>query len=731
MNETIRSFYKRNLIGLAIVVFLGFWADASACAKNFPRQILCLYDSSEVFEGRLENSLIHKALEMVLNNLGMRVKYFDVQQGIPKAQDMEDVQGILTWFQDDEMPRAREYCLWASRQIESGRRFVIFDNMGAFRDQVTEKSVPFNIINKVYHGLKLNYEGNWTENPFVIRMAQKDPQMVEFERSLENEAQFYEKIKSLDENNKIYLQLDRTDMEDAVSDAVVLNDKGGVVLSSFTLYIDPNSGAMRWRINPFLFLEEAFQLKGTPRYDTTTLFGRRIFYSHIDGDGFRNLSEISHVFSGEVIRDEILKVYPLPITASFIMTEVSSKYKGSPNLQRIAKSIMALPNVEIGSHTFTHPLDWVNKYVVFSVKGYSQAVGTDQKYQKVAEEFKQKGYRVTVDQTTYLKREIVESINYLNKYLAPEGKKVEVFQWSGDCRPPAEAIALVEKMGIKNINGGDTRFDRANPSYTNVAPLVRQVDGHIQFYSSNANENIYTHEWHGPFDWFAELIDTFEQTENPTLLKAAPRRISPINVYYHFYSGEKRASVNALKKAYDYALSANVLPLFTSEYVSVVQGFLNGKIEALADGGWRFSKYGPCQTVRFDDVSLLPDLTRSQGVIGFSRWHNALYVHLTEKGEAVLYLTQIPPQTPYLEEASNLLWDWGVSVEGGTFSTRGFSEGIYHLANMAKGATYEIEVRDLSQNLLNRQELKTDANGELAVNLPVNGQVTVSLQKKI
>jgi len=716
---------------LSAVVIAVVSTDTYAYAKNFSRDILCLYDSSEAYEGKVDNTLIHTAAEMVLNHLGMTVKYHDIQKGLPQSEDMKDVYGILSWFQDDDIPNARDYCLWAARQIQRGKRFIILDNFGAFRDTLTKSTTPLDVINKVYQALGLEYQGGWVGNPFVIEVIYKDTPKVEFERSLENEAIIYAKLKSVDIKNKIYLQLNRKDIPEGQSDVVVTTPNGAVSLSSYTLFNDDTFGVKKWRINPFHFLEEGFALEGKPRYDTTTLMGRRIFYSHIDGDGFRNISEVEYAFSGEIIRDQIIKEYHLPITVSFITSEIDPRYMGSRNLRKIAKSILELPYVEVGVHTFTHPLDWEAQYTAFPIKGYSEKV-TGGDYAEKISQYSQKGFRVIVSPKEFIEREVRGSIDYTNQYLVPPGKKVTIFQWSGNCKPLAEAIAITKSLGIKNINGGDTRFDRANPSYTGVAPLVRHVGEEIQFYTSNANENIYTNKWLGPYDWFSEIIETLQQTEYPTLIHTTPRRITPINLYYHFYSGEKAASLETLKKAYDFVLRHNIISLFTSEYVSVVEGFLSGRIEQTIDGGWRFTKYGKCQTIRFDNNKLFPDIARSKNIIGFYHWENVLYVYLNNSDEAILYLTDKSPDVPYLEEASNILLDWSISQEKGSFITRGFDESLYRIANMAQDTIYEVEVRDANQQkLLNREIFRSTRNGQLAIKLFLAGKVSISLQKKM
>ena len=52
------------------------------------------------------------------------------------------------------------------------------------------------------------------------------------------------------------------------------------------------------------------------------------------------------------------------------------------------------------------------------------------------------------------------------------------------------------------------------------------------------NENVYTNDWTGPFYGFRDVIDTFRMT-------GEPRRLKPINLYYHTYSASKVAALKA------------------------------------------------------------------------------------------------------------------------------------------------------------------------------------------
>jgi hypothetical protein len=74
----------------------------------------------------------------------------------------------------------------------------------------------------------------------------------------------------------------------SVSDLVVIGRAGGFVAPNYALYRGPNDRLQQWLINPFEFFRRAFATDAIPKPNTTTLSGRRIYYSHIDGDGWRN-----------------------------------------------------------------------------------------------------------------------------------------------------------------------------------------------------------------------------------------------------------------------------------------------------------------------------------------------------------------------------------------------------------------------------------------------------------
>jgi len=705
-----------------IIIFL-FLFSSSLYAQ--PRTILGLYDSTEEFNIQEDYNLIHNNASMVLNHLGFKVRYHDINQGLPEEGALQDVYGILTWFLDSKMVNARNYLQWLIKQIEQERKVVILDSLGAYEDSMTNKEVSIDAVESIFKALQLEYRGNWTDNPFMIEVLEKDSRVVEFERTLEGEAGSYAHIISAHPDNKVYLKLGRTDKEDSESAAVVTTSKGGVAFQGYVLLIDYFSSQMRWRLNPFYFFEEAFGIVGQPRYDTTTLFGKRIFYSHIDGDGIRNFSELGNrKSSGEVIYESILKKYALPTTVSFISAEIDPQYLGSSDIVALAQKMLKLDHVEAGVHGFTHPLDWKRQFTAFAIEGYSVEHEGEEDFNALYPKAK----KVIVEKDVYLKREIEDVVKYTNDHLVFPGKKVMVLQWTGNCEPPKEAIDITDRLGIKNINGGDTRLDHFTPSYTTVAPLARQIGGRLQIYSSSANENIYTNGWQGPFYGFRYLTETFQQTEYPSLVDNIPRRVTPINIYYHFYSGEKKISLEALQSVYDYALSQDIIPIFTSEYLSVVDGFFSGKIQRLNDDGWELTNYGLCRTVRLDRSSQWPDLEKSQGIIGYFFWEQYLYIHLKEGNKAILYLSDKPSKKIYLKSASGIVSEWQVDSKKIMFMAKGFKEHYYILANMKPNTSYEVLINFLGKQREERKKIRSNEEGDLKVSLNGAGEMKVEVR---
>jgi len=670
-------------------------APSTPPTGELPRYVLALYKSSELYndvEGRRPKTAttneIHGWAQMPLNWLGLMVDYHDIDRGLPDERTMSRYRGVVTWYQSEEMAEPLAYLRWLGEQARAGRRIVILGYLGALRDRRTLKTSDLTVVNEALAPTGLQFLGNWTGNQQVIELRRKDPRMMEFERKLPPGLPYYQQVVARGAGSRAHLVLARRDVPDSESAMVVTGPWGGFAAAEYARFQFPGESGAQWWLDPFAFFREALGVADWPKPDTTTQYGRRIFYSHIDGDGLRNRSEVRPgASSGQVILEEILSRYALPISVSVVVAEVEPTLLGSPEFHELARAIYALPNVEAGSHSYTHPLDWEKQTRSFPLPQVPYSVET----------------------------ETAGAIRYMEERLLPPGKRVRLFQWSGSTRVSEEAIAVLARLGVPNINGGDTMRDRQWPSYTRVAPLMRQVGRQWQTYTSASNENLYTNLWTGPFYGFRYVIQTFENTE-------APRRVAPVNVYYHYYSGERVASLHSLQHVHEWVSRQPLALLFTSEYLAIVEGFRTARIARTAEG-WRISSHGALRTVRFDDTRASVDLARSQGVLGFVHHQGALYVHLAGPEPAHVVLTDRSPMTPYLAQASHRVTAWSQADGRVAVTVAGVGPKVVEIAGLAADREMAIEIRERGGT--RRLRSRTGADGRLTVRAGDAGLVEV------
>ena len=304
-------------------------------------------------------------------------------------------------------------------------------------------------------------------------------------------------------------------------------------------------GRHRWILDPFRFLAGALALPPIPVPDPTTANGRRVMEIHVDGDGFVSVAELpDRPFAGEVIRRDVLARYGFPTTVSIIEGEIgpTGLYPDkSAALEEIARRIFARPEVEIASHSYSHPFDWLR--AEGGAPPPDERDGDDPR----------DGDRLPIPGYTYsLEREIDGSIAYINNRLAPTGKTARVFLWSGDALPPEAALERTQALAVENLNGDNAEEPGPHPALSQVPSFLRPVGGRTQIYAPAQNENVYTNLWRGPYYGFRRVIDYFRFTDSP-------RRLKPIGIYYHFYSGTKTAAIKALHDVYAWAQRAGNL----------------------------------------------------------------------------------------------------------------------------------------------------------------------------
>lgn len=604
----------------------------SAQPQLVKRSVLALYDGAD--EASPDKTRIHRMLEMPLNHLGYRVAYWDIRRGLPPVDEVGRHKAVVTWFNERIADHAA-YLVWADAAARAKVRFVVMEFIGAPFDPETLPAV-----NRFVRHLGLNVRPVWVPPSPDSRIVTQDLDTIGFERRIDGAVPGFMVYEPVAATARAHLTVSGPSVNGLrTSTPVATSSGGGFVASGFAIHYDQASQRLAWILNPFAFLAAALGPDGAPIPDATTLAGRRIYFSHIDGDAWNNPSFIRRegqppALVSERVLDDLIRPYPdLPVSVGLIAADADTAIGGTVRAQNVARTMFALPQVEVASHTYTHPYDWGffasrqrerELAIVAERKGdpsleliAPHAVGIDKSFLSGSAATPRANMLQPFDLDMEVRRALDASAG-----LAPAGKRPALYLWSGNTRPFAAAVRATRDYGVRNLNGGDGRYDSLYPSVAYLSPLSRPVDNERQIYAPNANETVYTGGWVAPFDRFTMLFETVRNTE-------LPRRLKPWNVYYHMYSGQRAEGLAAVKGHLDAAREAPVIPLKASHYAAIADAFHEVEIVRIGPDAWRIENRGALDTLRFDAAgALIVDWTASSGVLGATSHSGALYVAL-------------------------------------------------------------------------------------------------------
>ncbi len=659
--------------------------------RKVPRRVLALYDGA--VEPHLYAAPIHTHAALPLEYLGLTVQFHDIQASLP-AWDDPDLRGVVTWFPEPCVQDFAGFVTWAEHLIGSGRKLVVLGDLAPKPGTLSEAAAD-SLQARLLATLHMRSQGGWLPVTETDRIVHAEPDgRIGFEHGFNGEAlPPFELFEPTDSSVRSWLVVERAGPPQR-SHLVTISQAGGFVAPGYARASDNVNAAYPWRIDPFAFFEAALDTADLPRGDSTTLCGRRMYYSHIDGDGWRSISQVhlpggTRASTAEILLSEVIAPNPdLPVTVAPIAEDLGAMLPGGDHAAETARALFALRQVEVGSHTFSHPFDWgffadwtpekerpyAASYLRMAVDGavcQGDAADQNNPAKKGAQTESYSVPRAYGDQPFSLHTEIDEAARTIEA-LAPAGKRCAILQWSGNCLPFAAAMTAVEQAGLGNINGGDSRFDDDHPTVSAVAPVgLRHPDGQIQIYSSNSNENTYTELWTDRYFGFRDLPITWQRTESP-------RRLKPMNLYYHMYSGERHASLDALLANIAFLRGQEFIGVRTSRFAAAAHGTFGLQLVQEAPQAWRVLDRGALQTLRFPrGQERMLDLAASEGVLGERIANGELYVALDPDSAAPLVALAprgtAPPQRPLLVQAS---WE----VRGLTIATPtdiGFSaEGL-------------------------------------------------------
>lgn len=662
--------------------------------ENIPRRVLVLYDGG----GGLgpDDNMVAQGFQLVFDLHGLVPYYHDIKAAsLPDDAQMADTCAIVTTLGQTSVRKPRPYLPWLLKQIKAGKRVMILGYVGVVSGAGADATDTEQLLQALYKELGVAPASSAGLDLRAFRYGRRVKPVADFERALPPLPLATTLLEARSPGVTTYVGLRHPSRPGVEYSAVFVGPAGGFAAENFIYWEEPGGRPRRkWYLDPFVFVEASLSLGDRPAPDVTTINGLRMAFSHVDADGFAGFSRVDKGKSmcAEMLRDRIYKRFNFPVTLSLIVADVDPAIATDPRrakkAQDVARELFSLPNIEPGSHTYSHPYYW------------DAQSKTKSRYEDRFP-YKIKGYTFSEAQ------EIDGSIRFISS-LSPPSKPCRVLQWSGDCRPTARQIARVDALGLLNINGGDTMYDAHNDSLTSVSPMFRVVGGNYQFFTAGANENVLTNLWKGPFHGYRNIIETFERTETP-------RRLKPVNIYYHVFSGEYPASVKALEDVYSWVLAQNVAPVFTSQYLEMVRDYPKVRLRRAGPLVYHVEDYGRCLTLRLRADAPEPNLERSENVLGFSRQKQGLYVSLAPgASKAVLSLEPRDAKArprPYLSEAPGFVSELRAGQDSVSLSYAGFGTGRIRLDGFTPGVALRAQGSALNQPA----SLKADASGRVDI----------------
>lgn len=659
------------------------------------RRVLALYKRSEG-ENPAQNR-IQRCLGLVLHHLGLVVDYRAVEDSLLGDEGLDSYCGILLWFNTDSIENPDRFARWLARQPALGRPLVVFENLGCLRDNRSGADISPKALEDLYKALGIKLGGSWTDMPWLLEIVHKDPKMCDFERPLNHELSHFIEVTSLRPENQVHLKIRRKDRPGCVADAVVTGPGGGFCLSTYAIHYDEEGDRIQWRIDPFRFITSALRLEGQPRLDTTSRNGTRMCLIDIDGDGsdvmcrWRAPSTCAEVFF-----DHVLSKRPFLFTVSFIGCLLDPALHPSPTGIAAARRIFSHQQVEPAHHSYSHPFDWLGDRAGLLVPSY--------------EKFD-------------LRREIVGAKELLERVACPPGKPIRICLWTGAGNPDRKALLMSQQAGLRNFNSAIPRFDPSHPSVAHLSSPYRNVEGLIQNLNAGPSDYSLTASWTQPTIAFRNVLYTFSWSEKP-------RRLIPVNLYFHFYLLANLDGRMALDEVFQWMESESLHPVFTSDYIRATEGFLDAVVERVGPDDWSVSNYGNCSSARFDQTTATVDLDRSRGVLGFNHVNGSLYVHLDGSSPARILLGSRPASRPYLVESTVMMRNLRESSGVLQFESEGQGTGRFVFGGLNPAESVEVIASRPDDRVCEQKlRLRVEPAGRLTFSLPMKGGMVVSIKR--
>jgi hypothetical protein len=639
------------------------------------RQILALYDGS--IEMTAAETRIHRWAELPLNHLGFVLTYRDIRSPLPVDAEAAKFAGIMTWF-SRATPATKVYLGWANEAAKKGARFVVLGEIGGefWTDDL-------NRINALLGGIGLRHQGRFIDITFDAAIVQKP---IPFEAKLDPVLPPFPMIASTSDDLHVLLELTAPARDGGGrSILVATSPRGGYAAPGFEMTYEPRLDRVRWLLDPFAFFGRAFGVAEGPRPDPTTLSGRRVFFSQIDGTGISpSAEEADPTIPLQLYLEKIATPYPdIPTSFSVLPEELNPRPRGNAQMHRLVREFWAMPQIE-------------PSIFLPSCRGDRRKGGCAAK---------------TVE---HLIRKIdarIEPGREGPPRMEGEGR-IQLALWADPAAPSEEAVVALRRLGYASVVAKESRFDPEFPSIAYVAPFARPVGTTREAYVGGDDRSAM--EGMDPIRAAAAMRTMLAKTE-------VPRRLAPYSLYYRTGSLSDPDMLKTIADWLDLIRAMPVAPIRTTDYAAMVQDFSKVRVSRVDAETWAVDDLGAIHTVRFDEAGgRHVDFERSKGVLGETRDGGSLYVSLDADRASVVVALEREGRASESLGLQSSRWVVAGLVRGQcgwTFSASGFGPGEFVWSGVRKGFYDLVATRDGER--LWEGAASSEGDGALAFTVPV------------
>jgi hypothetical protein len=262
-------------IFVSLLILLFGLTPVVSAATEARGKILILYkerDPAHVGTVQLFSSFLKEA--------GYEFDTRDVEALLTEKPDMSPYVGILSAYQTTQMVGADIYPRWLVEQMEAGRRILIIGSYGAYQGLIKRPDGSFveynestKTINTFFYSFGLEFYFAFTGDNSKLRLVKANKEYGQYQTPItQKDLNYYQLYKSVNPHNRIFFELERTDMLDSRSALNVITPFGGMVLEAYAYYWDPEKKKNVFRVDFPAFMKEVFSGKSppVPKFDIKT-----------------------------------------------------------------------------------------------------------------------------------------------------------------------------------------------------------------------------------------------------------------------------------------------------------------------------------------------------------------------------------------------------------------------------------------------------------------------------